>query len=758
MADNIGQKVAKIGEKNKSNNVVNRDGLRLGDSDKSAVHPTTLSTPTSVVSGGPQRKKTPAFQITSVTVVNTRPSTDGGDDSADDLDESHTDDTSDVVDVSRITDIENETPSFSEDTFSKEDVFFNAATASLGSAPVIPTSAQYGLAILASEGGSQPVNTSTVPTNTNSEPTVATETGNVNNNVVNCVNKQDAEMRDVHTSGCRNERFKVVKIESTVPFKRGRWTCMDYLDHSTLQQQSQQAIINVTKNLDSESNVNSLKYCGTDSGVVLTDSLASNVENAAVNENVRSYAVQEHQQSYGSQVNSQNLSAAQSVCVTSVSPGQTLQQACPPTGQQLLQGQNPHLPHIQGQMVNPQQNLPVHHPQSLSQVQLPQQNLVANANQAQQHQSLPPHQFQQVIANANLSQQQAQSMVTQQSYVGQQPASPGMPGVMVAQQTNYYVPPASGVVTSVPLQTTGVSTLAQGQAQLPIPTLPVSNPVQSGAPTVIPVSHSQVPSVVTVVSQAQAVHHTPSVAHVSTQQQMEQKIQHVPVQQIPIQQPQIAMQQQPVLQQHQIQHPNPQIHLQQGASTQSQLQPPVSTQHLNQTPVLTSQHSMSNTQQHVQTMQHSVSPSSVPLGNIIQSATMMAVPNTMMAQTPLGQMQTVVMQSTSSAPAFIPQSPQISVSQPNLVPSSVPLATVYQTSSLVGTGTLPSAQWSNTAQAASLGPGTVGTAESTVTAGPTKEMPQSEGGGVLKAEPSDISKNTEEAPVTVPNVVEDTER
>jgi len=28
-------------------------------------------------------------------------------------------------------------------------------------------------------------------------------------------------------------RFKVVKIESTEPFKKGRWTCMDYFDHTT---------------------------------------------------------------------------------------------------------------------------------------------------------------------------------------------------------------------------------------------------------------------------------------------------------------------------------------------------------------------------------------------------------------------------------------------------------------------------------------------------------------------------------------------
>lgn len=33
-------------------------------------------------------------------------------------------------------------------------------------------------------------------------------------------------------SSSRSDRFKVVKIESTEPFKRGRWKCMDFLDQS----------------------------------------------------------------------------------------------------------------------------------------------------------------------------------------------------------------------------------------------------------------------------------------------------------------------------------------------------------------------------------------------------------------------------------------------------------------------------------------------------------------------------------------------
>lgn len=36
----------------------------------------------------------------------------------------------------------------------------------------------------------------------------------------------------MHSSHSRSDRFKVVKIESAEPFKRGRWECMDFLDQS----------------------------------------------------------------------------------------------------------------------------------------------------------------------------------------------------------------------------------------------------------------------------------------------------------------------------------------------------------------------------------------------------------------------------------------------------------------------------------------------------------------------------------------------
>lgn len=172
-------------------------------------------------SSGSGKPKTSSFQITSVVTIGSgggggprisTNSNDNGDDSADDLDESHAEDKSVITD---------ETPSFSEDTFSKEDVFFTSSDA-IGSAPVIPTSSQYGLAIVAPN--------LTGPGGQNLADVHVSVTDAGINLMTN--SKKDVDLKDIHH---RNERFKVVKIESTEPFRRGRWICMDYLDHSTLQ-------------------------------------------------------------------------------------------------------------------------------------------------------------------------------------------------------------------------------------------------------------------------------------------------------------------------------------------------------------------------------------------------------------------------------------------------------------------------------------------------------------------------------------------
>lgn len=181
------------------------------------------------------RKKTSSFQITSVT-VGCRMSNDGGEDSNDDLDESHTEDNN-SVEHSKITDIETPT-SYSEETFSKDDVFFNANNAALSTAPVIPTSSQYGLAIVPStEANNVTVNNSTGEHNSicNSLDIASVTDNDIINLLSSSGAKQDVDLREVHSHG-RNERFKVVKIESTEPFKRGRWTCMDYLDQTSVNQ------------------------------------------------------------------------------------------------------------------------------------------------------------------------------------------------------------------------------------------------------------------------------------------------------------------------------------------------------------------------------------------------------------------------------------------------------------------------------------------------------------------------------------------
>ncbi|XP_023714969.1 protein bunched, class 2/F/G isoform isoform X2 [Cryptotermes secundus] len=510
MADNLSQKLGKSSEKTKYSNAVNRttsETMRLGEPEKAVNHPTSL------ISATPnQRKKTPSFQITSVT-VGSRTSNDGGDDSADDLDESHTDDMSDVIDNSRITDIENETPSYSEDTFSKEDVFFNASTTSLGTAPVIPTSSQYGLAIVASEGGGNVINATVACANTISGNEVhvsVTDAGNVIN-IVGSVKPNETEMRDVHAHHAgRNERFKVVKIESTEPFKRGRWLCMDYLDHTMLQQQSQQAVINVVRSTDLSDNTTagSAQYVGPDSGVVLTDgpltlqSMDDPIINAEQSQ-LKSSAmtIQEQHQVMGvaqHQVTMAGLASGQSATGSSnfpsVSPGQTLQQVqqpgpVQPPQQHVSVTSQPHqglqqqaLPQplsqsmqqgvSQQQMQQQSQGMSVaqvlqqqqqHHAQSMSQVPV-QQNVAAGAPQqpqpVAQHQSLPPQQIQQVMAAANL-----QQMQQQQGLMPQQTQKPFPPQQNAGQQQMSSQSVPQGMIPAQPSQSQQHIISQSGQSQ-----------------------------------------------------------------------------------------------------------------------------------------------------------------------------------------------------------------------------------------------------------------------------------------------------
>ncbi|KAJ8963333.1 hypothetical protein NQ318_018804 [Aromia moschata] len=109
---------------------------------------------------------------------------------------------------------------------------------------VIPTSPQYGVAIIPNAAAVAAAITAApndIPTETYTPPT---ET------VTDTTAKPPDEGKDLHSTPSRNDRFKVVKIASLEPFKRGRWKCMDYIaggpymqTQSLPQQQIQQMLL-----------------------------------------------------------------------------------------------------------------------------------------------------------------------------------------------------------------------------------------------------------------------------------------------------------------------------------------------------------------------------------------------------------------------------------------------------------------------------------------------------------------------------------
>ncbi|XP_065073761.1 protein bunched, class 2/F/G isoform isoform X2 [Ochlerotatus camptorhynchus] len=333
--------------------------------------------------------KTSSFMITSVT-VGARTSADNGDDSADDLDESHTDDNS------RITDFENETPSFSEDTFSKEDVFF--ASNAIGSVPVIPTSSQYGLAIVAPSDRAH-----------GTESLADAMHVSVTDAGINIMGHTKDDGKDPHH---RNERFKVVKIESTEPFKRGRWVCMDYLDHTTLQASPKEGAAGTVNSNEGETStastvVDSNAIRTQDSGVVLNDNYATNTAPATVDGDNSDY----------------HTHLAASVPTNSIigllnneSPGQSLNLTQPtsigtpgggaiPQSQQTSHAQHSAVPHSlpQAQLQNAlagaagNGSVPVsaNQPQGQSPYYPHTMSNMADITQQQQQQQQPQHQLQQ---------------------------------------------------------------------------------------------------------------------------------------------------------------------------------------------------------------------------------------------------------------------------------------------------------------------------------------------------------------------------
>ncbi|KAL3285664.1 hypothetical protein HHI36_000196 [Cryptolaemus montrouzieri] len=101
---------------------------------------------------------------------------------------------------------------------------------------VIPTSPQYGVAIISNAGVASneaplenAVPTAEVPPDTMSKP--------------------PDDIKDPQSTPSRNDRFKVVKIASLEPFKRGRWKCMDYVDEVPPQTSQPSKLTQSTGNL-----------------------------------------------------------------------------------------------------------------------------------------------------------------------------------------------------------------------------------------------------------------------------------------------------------------------------------------------------------------------------------------------------------------------------------------------------------------------------------------------------------------------------
>ncbi|KFM76143.1 Protein bunched, class 2/F isoform, partial [Stegodyphus mimosarum] len=201
-----------IRDGNLSNNNRNVSVPSIVPPSSGTVHPDTHPTHHVAVSEpSTLKRKQTSFQITSVTVKGSRLSTDGGEDSADDLDESHTEDvSSEILDCSRTTDVDND--QLSEDNSNTNNDDLSNQTPSI---PVkckteinVKHEAQIDVAVKIPSESSKTDKPSIPPEKNQSE------------HVVNPPTLPDQWQH----------RFRVVKIVSSEPFKRGRWLCMDFMD------------------------------------------------------------------------------------------------------------------------------------------------------------------------------------------------------------------------------------------------------------------------------------------------------------------------------------------------------------------------------------------------------------------------------------------------------------------------------------------------------------------------------------------------
>ncbi|KAF8792392.1 Protein bunched like protein [Argiope bruennichi] len=200
-----------IDDGNLSNNNRKNSAPNIVPHTSGTVHPDTHPTHHAAVSEpSTLKRKQTSFQITSVTVKGSRLSTDGGEDSADDLDESHTEDaSSDILDCSRTTDVDND--QLSEDTNNTN----NDETSS--HAPSIPVKCKKELPV---KQDKQNDNVAKFPS----------EASKIVKSNLPCENTQTDCVKPPALPDQWQHRFRVVKIVRSEPFKRGRWVCMDFMD------------------------------------------------------------------------------------------------------------------------------------------------------------------------------------------------------------------------------------------------------------------------------------------------------------------------------------------------------------------------------------------------------------------------------------------------------------------------------------------------------------------------------------------------
>ncbi|CAL1262314.1 unnamed protein product [Larinioides sclopetarius] len=200
-----------IDDGNLSNNNRKNSAPNIVPHTSGTVHPDTHPTHHAAVSEpSTLKRKQTSFQITSVTVKGSRLSTDGGEDSADDLDESHTEDaSSDILDCSRATDVDND--QLSEDTNNTN----NDETSS--HPPSIPVKCKKEL----------PVKQDKQNDSVAKFPSEASKIVKPN---LPCESAQTECVKPPALPDQWQHRFRVVKIVRSEPFKRGRWVCMDFMD------------------------------------------------------------------------------------------------------------------------------------------------------------------------------------------------------------------------------------------------------------------------------------------------------------------------------------------------------------------------------------------------------------------------------------------------------------------------------------------------------------------------------------------------